>query len=140
MKQYHTTIKINAPVEAVWQALTDFSAFPDWNPLVSKASGKVAEGEIIKTFIKPLNAEFSPKLIKVIENQELTWLGVRFAKFLLNGEHYYKLEKISDKQTRLLHGEYFRGWLSNFISDRLLKRMETTFVIHNQILKSRLEK
>jgi hypothetical protein len=140
MKQYHTTIKINAPIEKVWQALTDFSTFPDWNPLVSKASGKIAEGEIIKIFIKPLNAEFSAKLIKVIENQELTWLGTRFAKFLLTGEHYYKLEKINENQTRLLHGEYFKGVFSQFISAKLLKKMESVFAIHNQILKTRLEK
>jgi hypothetical protein len=139
MKQYHTHIKINAPIEKIWQELTDFQAYPEWNPLVSRASGKIVEGEIIKTFIEPLAEEFNPTLIKVIENQELVWVGQRFAKFLLAGKHYYKLEKITENQTRLLHGEYFTGLLANFISKKLLKKMEEAFLAHNQKLKERVE-
>lgn len=69
------------------------------------------------------------------EEQELIWEGKRFAKFLLAGKHYYKLEKIDKNSTEFLHGEYFTGWFSHFIPKSLLKKMENTFIEHNQKLK-----
>ena len=32
---------INAPAERVWAEMTDFASFPDWNPFVRKAQGRL---------------------------------------------------------------------------------------------------
>lgn len=54
MKQYHTSITINASIEVVWKHLTDFTSYPSWNPLVGKLVGEMNEGSTISTFIIPL--------------------------------------------------------------------------------------
>jgi uncharacterized membrane protein len=36
MKEIHTEIEINAPAEKVWRVLTDFAAYPEWNPFVGR--------------------------------------------------------------------------------------------------------
>ena len=33
-KQLHATIEIDATPQRVWQVLTDFAAYPDWNPFI----------------------------------------------------------------------------------------------------------
>jgi len=139
MKQYHTEILLNAPVKKVWQVLTDFDRYPEWNPLVGWLKGDFRTGGSIQMFIKPLNSDFSATLKRVEVNKEFTWVGVRFASWILSGEHYYRLEKCDDNSTRLQHGEYFRGIGSSFISQALLKKIEDTFVQHNLKLKDIVE-
>lgn len=72
-------------------------------------------------------------------NEELIWKGTQGTKFLMAGTHYYRLEKINDNQTKLLHGEWFTGLFSWFIPKKTIKKMETAFKEHNMILKKRIE-
>lgn len=139
MKEYHTSIEINAPVEKVWSVLTDFLFYPEWNPVVGKLEGLMQEGEKISTYIIPLAKTYFPVLLSYKINQELVWKGVQGANFLLAGKHYYKLEKLWDGSTRLFHGEYFSGLFSFFIQPELLNKMENAFILHNQLLKQRAE-
>jgi len=41
MNELHTEIGIQAPAERLWQILTDFATFPQWNPRIKRASGEV---------------------------------------------------------------------------------------------------
>ena len=40
MKVIHTEIEINAPASRVWEILTDFGSFPQWNPFIRQVSGE----------------------------------------------------------------------------------------------------
>lgn len=139
MKQYHTSVIINASVKEVWEQLTDFSSYPEWNPLVGKLEGEMYEGGSIKTFIIPLNKTYRAELLAYKVHEELIWQGIQGSRLLMAGKHYYRLEKINDHQTQLLHGEWFSGLFSWFIPNKLLRKMENTFVEHNHILKQRTE-
>ena len=140
MKEYHTNIKINKPIKDVWVFLTDFESYPNWNPFVGELSGNIKEGETIKTRIIPLGKSYYPKILSFKKEEELIWQGKQGAMFLLAGKHYYKLRSIDINKTELLHGEYFTGLLSSFISKKLLKKMEKAFNDHNIALKQRVEK
>jgi hypothetical protein len=65
VKEYHTNIVIKAPVGAVWKALTNFSAYPEWNPLVGWLKGDIRANGQIQMFIKPLNRSFTATLKRV---------------------------------------------------------------------------
>jgi len=41
MKELRSEIEIETSAERVWQLLTDFARFPQWNPFISRASGDV---------------------------------------------------------------------------------------------------
>lgn len=43
-KQLASTIDIDASPQRVWQVLTDFAAYPDWNPFIVRAEGRPEEG------------------------------------------------------------------------------------------------
>ena len=139
MKEYHTEITIKDSIENVWNVLTDFEAYPEWNPLVEWLKGDFVTGGNIQVFIKPLNRAFKATLQKVEKNTEFTWIGVQIAPWIISGEHYYRLEKIDQDSTRLLHGEIFRGLISPLIGSSVLGKMEKTFHQHNQLLKRRIE-
>lgn len=141
MREYHTQIDIAVSVEKLWEKLVDFQQYKTWNPLVKYLKGDMQKGGNIQMFIQPLAREFSAPMLRWEPNREFAWLGIRFGslKFLLSGEHYYRLERLDANHSRLHHGEYFRGWFSAFIPQKLLKKMKAAFEDHNRQLKEQLE-
>lgn len=139
MKQYHTSIKINGTLNDVWEELTNFKNYPNWNPTVGKLEGEMKEGKKISTYIVPLKGTYFPVLISYSENQELLWKGTPGAKFLMAAKHYYRLKAISETQTELQHGEYFTGVFSYFLSKTFFANMRAAFEQHNILLKKRVE-
>ena len=47
MKGWTTDIVIHAPRQVVWEQVTNFGAYSDWNPFVLKADAKFEVGGII---------------------------------------------------------------------------------------------
>lgn len=139
MKQYHTSVIINAPIKKVWQELTNFKDYPSWNPIVGRLEGNMQVGSKISTHIVPLNNTYSPVLTQYKINEEMTWKGVQGSGALLAAEHYYKLKVISVNQVELLHGEYFTGLFSYFLSKKVMTAMHNAFKQHNILLKQRIE-
>ena len=52
MKNLETRIRINASVDDVWNVLTDFKSYPEWNPFVIKIDGKGEVGQHLTNDIK----------------------------------------------------------------------------------------
>ena len=139
VREYHTNIVIDAPIQEVWAYLTDFSTYPEWNPVLGWIKGDFQVNGQIEMFVKPLNRSFYATLKNFKSPKALAWVGVQVAPWVLSGEHYYRLESLNATSTRLSHGEYFRGVASVFIKRKTLQEMEEAFVQHNQLLKERVE-
>ena len=45
MRVLETEIHITASPERVWSVLMDFDRYPDWNPFIRRARGRVEVGE-----------------------------------------------------------------------------------------------
>src|SRR5918995_1730672 len=43
-KQLQAEVEVQASPERVWEVLTDFAAYPDWNPFIVQAGGRAAPG------------------------------------------------------------------------------------------------
>ena len=46
-KEILTTIDIETSADRVWQILTDFAAFPQWNPFIRRATGNLQVGAVL---------------------------------------------------------------------------------------------
>jgi hypothetical protein len=78
MKEFRSEIEIRASAERVWQVLTDFASFPQWNPFMRRASGEVKAGARLEVRSQPSGANgmtFKPTVLKAEPNRELRWLG-----------------------------------------------------------------
>lgn len=76
MKEIHPEIEIKASAERVWQLLTDFVAFPQWNPFIHRTSGELKTGARLEVYIQPSGAKgmsFKPMALNVEPNRELRW-------------------------------------------------------------------
>jgi hypothetical protein len=114
MRQIETRIDIAAPAGAVWQVLTDFPAYPDWNPFIRRLEGEVRIGARLRVTMQPPGRRpmtFRPTVRVAKPERELRWLGHLLVPGLLDGEHAFVLEPGS-AGCRLRHEERFAGLLA----------------------------
>jgi hypothetical protein len=109
-----TAVEIDAPPSRVWEVLADLPAYPEWNPFIVEARGKLAVGETLSLRMllpgrDPVAIE--PRLLAVEPGRELRWKGQLLLPGLFDGEHAFLLTPLPDGRTRLDHTERFGGLL-----------------------------
>ena len=142
MKSLETRITINASADKVWSALTDFNAYPSWNPFVIKLDGDAKERNQISVNLKMEGSTpqtFRPIVLKNEMNKEFRWKGKLFVQGLFDGEHYFQLKPISENETEFIHGEIFSGVLVGPIMSLIGDKTENGFKSMNEALKIRVE-
>ena len=142
MKSITTDIIINASREKIWNILSDFSAYPDWNPFVTEITGELIDGSKLNVTLKIEGGKptsFSPSLISVIPGEKICWQGKIFVKGLFDAIHYFILEETQDGKTQLTHGENFKGLLVKPILKNIEKPTLDAFRQMNLALKAKAE-
>jgi len=143
MKSLHTQIGIDAPPSRVWEVLTDFPSFPEWNPFVREARGELREGARLQVTLqagerKPFRAR--PRLRRVRPDRELRWLGRLGMPGLFDAEHVFRIAPVDDGSASLLvHEERFRGVLVPLVWKGLEADTRQAFEAMNVALKARVE-
>ena len=118
-KELITKVSINASPAKVWQVLTDFAKYNEWNPFLIEIHGKAATGERLN--VKFANGwSMTPQLIVVEPEKELRWQGKLAFGGLFDGEHRFILTPTNGgASTELEHAEKFSGILIPLLSSML---------------------
>ena len=141
MRLIETATDIRAPAARIWSILTDFSAYPVWNPFITAAEGELHPGAQLKITIAPLGHRpmtFRPVVLVVTPDYELRWLGRLLMPGLFDGEHAFGLEQQAET-CRFLHAERFSGVLLPLLSEGLIEAIRRGFESMNAALKLRAE-
>ncbi len=139
--ELHTEIEIDAPPEVVWEVLTDFATYGEWNPFVTSAEGIASVGHTLVTRFEPPGgraATLKPKVTVVDNHETLEWLGHIGLPGLLDGRHRFELEATSTG-TRVVQSEQFDGVLVRLFRKSINTTTRAGFEAMNQALKSRAE-
>lgn len=142
MHQILTDIEIQAQPVTIWSVLTDFPAYPDWNPFIRQIVGAPAVGTRLTVSLKPPNGRavtFHPLVLECIENRILRWQGRFLVPRLLDGEHFFRIESPAPGRVTFTHGERFSGLLVPLCRKLLDGPVRAGFMEMNQALKSRAE-
>lgn len=140
-KQIKTEIIINASKEKVWDVLTNFSQYPQWNPFIVSVEGELAKGKKLKNTLRNGNKNmvFKPTILSVVPYRYFDWLGSLVVKGLFDGHHYFAIEELAPAQVKLTHGETFSGLLSTTILKKISEDTRNNFIRMNQAVKTRAE-
>lgn len=136
-KQIITSIKINASAAEVWQILTEFQRYPEWNPFIKSLTGEVQVGNKIKVQLP--SATFKPTVLRMDKNKEFKWLGSLLFKGIFDGEHKFLPTENKDGTTTFKQSENFTGILVPLFAKSLDKNTSVGFNEMNQKLKERAE-
>jgi hypothetical protein len=142
MKELSAEIEIEAPAERVWQILTDFGRFSEWNPFIRQMSGEPKTGARLQVRLEPPGGRamsFKPKMLNVEPNRELRWLGRLWIPGLFDGEHIFTIEPLDEKRVRFTQREKFTGLLVPFMAKSLDRDARRGFEEMNRALKERSE-
>ncbi|MGI9530057.1 SRPBCC family protein [Lutimonas sp.] len=143
MKEIKTEIIMNARPEKVWQVLTDFKAYPEWNPFITSIEGEVFEGARFKVKLQPLGSgsmQFKPVCLSYNENHEFSWIGKLVTKGVFDGKHCFELEALDNGKTKFIQREEFKGFLVPLFWKKLDVNTRWSFEMMNDKLKERVEK
>ena len=109
----HTQIMLEAWPDEVWRHLTDFTAFPEWNPFITSASGTPEVGQRLRLRLEPPGGKamtFQPVVTEASPGRAFEWLGHLGLPGVFDGRHRFELAS-THTGAHLLHTETFRGVL-----------------------------
>jgi hypothetical protein len=133
-----TKIAINAPPAKVWSVLTDFSAYPAWNPFITRIAGTPAVGQEIDADLHTTNItsrnHVKARILVADPEHQLRWRGV--LPGLFSGEHYWIVRAAPGGGSELEQGEVFRGVLVPFVKP---ERLRVDYEAMNRAMKARVE-
>ena len=118
MKELHTDIEIEAGPARVWEILTDFASYPDWNPFIRSIEGEPREGARLEARIEPPGGRamtFKPTVLTATPERELRWLGRLVAPRVFDGEHRFEIHENEPGRVTFVQHEEFRGVLVPFV-------------------------
>ncbi len=138
-----SAVEIAAAAKRVWAILTDFSAYPQWNPFIVSIEGRLKSGAILTLQLalpgKPVMT-FKPRLKIVSSPRELRWVSQVLAPGLFEGEHGFRIEPLASDRCRLHSVEDFSGVFVPILVPGLQQASRAGFEAMKQAVKERAER
>jgi hypothetical protein len=141
MRELRSEIEIAAPAEHVWRVLSNFDAYPEWNPFMRSVAGSCKAGSRLTVRIEPPGGRgmtFKPTILKADPGRELRWLGRLIVPGLFDGEHRLTIETLENGRSRFVQSERFSGLLVGLFASTLVAT-QRGFEQMNAALKTRAE-
>ena len=142
MKDLTTEIEINSTAQAIWDILTDFSNYPQWNPILTKVVGPLSIGNKLEIHITTVGGKsriYHPKITKIVPNQELRWTGKFFLPQIFSGERIFLIKKVSNDRINFVNKEIFSGIGIKLAPQKMENDILLSFKKMNEALKKTAE-
>jgi hypothetical protein len=141
MKENHNEIEIQSTPERVWEVLTDFDKYPEWNPLLCRAEGKLTVGEKVNLTARSESSDMNLlcTVTTVEPIRQFSWKFHVVLPFLFRGEHIFKIEPIDENRVRFIDREVFHGLLVPLQAKNLETNAKPAMIVMGEALKERVE-
>ena len=143
MKEIYTTIEIAAPKARVWSVLTDFAAYPDWNPFLRTVATTLGPGAPVAMTVAlgRRSLDLDATIVRVTPERELRWAGpiARWKGVVFRGEHYFVVEETAAERVRFVHGERFAGLAIPLMGRWIDRALAPAYEAMNVALRRRAE-
>jgi hypothetical protein len=141
MKSLHAEVEIGAPAERVWQVVSDFARYSEWNPFIVSAAGRPHVGERLDITIaapgmKPVN--FRPRVLDLEPGRLIRWKGEYKVTGLFDGRHALIVDPLQDGRSRFTTHEDVTGILLPF-TGKVMTSSQQGFELMARALKERAE-
>jgi hypothetical protein len=134
--------QIDAPASLVWEVITDFPRYAEWNPFVIGCHSTLAPGESIelrvKIFSKPQNQR--EWLTEHVPGRRFAYGMKPFPFGALKSERSHDVEELGGGRTRYRSHFELAGWLLPVLRALLGARLEKGFADMSAAIKARAER
>lgn len=122
MIEFIETTEIEADAATVWDILTGFERYAEWNPFIRWALGEAVEGARLRAYLVPPSGQPStihPIVVRVQPGKELVWRTRRFLPGLQDDEHSFRIKGADGGRIRFTNRLRIRGLLLPLFRSRL---------------------
>ncbi len=141
MREIYSEVEIKATPERVWDVITDFDSFPDWNPFLRRVDGELKAGGQIEIEVRAgsgRSSKMQPTVVKSERPSEIRW-NVRQSFGLFNREHVINIRSIGEERAQVIQRGLFSGILVPFMGSAIDETREGC-VAMNEALRARVER
>jgi hypothetical protein len=122
--------------------MTDFASFPEWNPFVRKAQGRLEPGEKLKIQLRldhGLPMTFRPRVTVVEPGRELRWLATLGRPGVFDVDRAFQITP-HDGGVMFVMSEECTGWLTPVLfATNLEAQLYRGYDAFNEALRRRVE-
>jgi hypothetical protein len=141
-RQLSAEVEVEGSPARVWEVLTDFAAYRQWNPFIVEGGGQAVPGSRLELQMRLPGRRpmaLRPVVLEAEPGRRLRWLGRLLMPGLFDGEHSFSLEPAGPGRVRVVQQEEFRGLAARPILAMIGEPTLAGFRQMNQALKDRVE-
>jgi len=142
MKEYKIEIDINGSKEAVWEAITNFDAYPKWNSVLEMNNNDslVIGSEFEVSISQPDNKQSNFKAL-ALSKEKLSSFSARqkiIGKWFFQATHHFIIKEADKETVTFIQKWELTGLISSMFRKQIFKELEV-FKIMNGELKELIE-
>jgi len=137
-----TETRIRARPGRVWEALTDFPGYRQWNPFIWNAVGEARPGGKLLIQMRPPGGNalrFYPRVRHVEPDSELIWVDRMVTGLVFRAEYRFRLEPGHRAETRLFQSVQFGGAAAPLVPRVMYRRQREGLELMAHALREWLE-
>jgi len=138
--EYRTGVQ--APAEIVWEVISDFASWKDWNPVHPRMEGEMRIGTTLRFDLVLAETASAVAVEAVVQDwvpyEQLHWRTKRLNGFV-TAIRYLEIEKMSDSGSTFSNGELFMGPLVRFVPRDERRRLKAAFTRMGEAVRARAE-
>lgn len=115
MHEIKTELTLAAPVDRIWELLTDCPLYPQWNPLFPRAAGRLETGGRLEIQVKLPGMEpftITPEVVSVEAPSCVCWRHTLLFAGLFSWRYCFELEASAAEQVSFVQRSTFGGVLA----------------------------
>ena len=134
-------IGVQAPAEIVWDVVSEFETWHQWNPLYRRAEGQMKIGTAL-TLEQHLPGQAPTVITPIVQDwvpyEQLHWRSSRMGGFVTT-IRYLEIENMGPENATFSNGELFMGLLLRFVGRDERRRLKAAFTEMGEAVRDRAE-
>lgn len=133
---------VRASRRRIWEVLTDFPAYPDWNPLLREVHGEAQGGRSLNVRLAGFGhrgRNLWPDVLSANRERELCLALAILPAGLLDANWRVALIREAGGHCRIAQRVRCSGWLARWYAPRLARTLKPALAAMNEALRLRAE-
>jgi hypothetical protein len=137
---FETAVEIKASAAQVWAVLTNFPAYPIWNPFIYPVKGDLRVGNKLEITIHPgaRSITYDATVVAVQPNREFTLFAHSLSPGVFDTTFRFTIEPIEANRVRLVSRETHKGFAS-ILETTLVKDVQSGLDAMTKAARNRVE-
>jgi hypothetical protein len=133
-------LDIEAPADVVWEVISDFSRYGEWNPFVVSCRTSLVPGEPIDMQVKVFEAFAQSQREWIFDNRPGVGFSYGLKGSALASRRSHEIQPVSADRSRYVSHFELTGWLAPIVKALMSRNLERGFAGMSNGIKRQAEK